>query len=543
MAKKELVALIERGYFPEELPPPFTTKPFASLVDKKLTDYRTKVDTKINAGWTNYCRHNLSRNGRIKRVLAICHPKHYFRLADLIQKNWTTIEKHIVSSKMTQTYPVWGNSEERALIRRYSLNHRPDKRAEVCLKARYLLKTDIERFFPSIYTHSIAWAIHSKSTIKEKLGKKSKKARLLGESIDYLVRGGQGGQTMGIPIGPDTSRVISEIVLSSVDHLMPKRFTYDGFHYVDDYEFAFNTKESANECFTSFYEALAEYELSPNLRKTHIYTLPYKHESEWLNALRGFVFVANGVERQKHNLQAFFDLLIQLSEKHEEDSVIKWAMAKLANIDFIYKKNWKFVINNVCNLVVNEPSSIEYALNLIHRFNKQSYPLYKLNLQKAFNEIIRNESSLRHSNYVAWAIWACIVFELKINSSNVKKLSRMEDVVVALLVLHAKKLKLLSGSGHRFNNWRPFMVSDELNGDKWLLSYEAKYKGWLPSYGIKDHIKSNTLFNYLRSNKVFFYDENALTAWKNTDFEKPVLPKFQEDYTDNKRKPILNLKY
>ena len=27
---------------------------------------------------------------------------------------------------------------------------------------KYILKTDIKNFYPSIYTHSIAWALHTK---------------------------------------------------------------------------------------------------------------------------------------------------------------------------------------------------------------------------------------------------------------------------------------------------------------------------------------------------------------------------------------------
>ena len=87
MAKKELVALLERGYFPEELPPPFSTKTFAALVESSLTNYRN-VDKKLGNKWTDYARHNFPRFGRIRRVLGVVHPKHFFRLADLIQKNW-----------------------------------------------------------------------------------------------------------------------------------------------------------------------------------------------------------------------------------------------------------------------------------------------------------------------------------------------------------------------------------------------------------------------------------------------------------------------
>ena len=48
----------------------------------------------------------------------------------------------------------------------------------------------------------------------------------------------------------------------------------------------------------------------------------------------------------------------------------------------------------------------------------------------------------------------------------------------------------------------------------WLLSYEARYKCWLPSYGVKDHISGHSLFNHLRAKKVFFYDEGEVMKWR-----------------------------
>jgi hypothetical protein len=50
------------------------------------------------------------------------------------------------------------------------------------------------------------------------------------------------GQTHGIPIGPDTSLVVAEILLSSVDQSMLNAHPdlISGFRYVDDYELSFS---------------------------------------------------------------------------------------------------------------------------------------------------------------------------------------------------------------------------------------------------------------------------------------------------------------
>ncbi|MFM6127183.1 MAG: hypothetical protein ACKPBV_00235 [Sphaerospermopsis kisseleviana] len=39
--------------------------------------------------------------------------------------------------------------------------------AYVAFQYKYLIKTDIKNFYPSIYTHSIPWALHKKDVIFE----------------------------------------------------------------------------------------------------------------------------------------------------------------------------------------------------------------------------------------------------------------------------------------------------------------------------------------------------------------------------------------
>lgn len=82
--------------------------------------------------------------------------------------------------------------------------------------SRYLLKADISQFYPSIYTHTIPWALHSKATAKA--GQRD--VELAGNVLDKELQACQHGQTKGIAIGPDTSLGIAELLLSPIDHRM-----------------------------------------------------------------------------------------------------------------------------------------------------------------------------------------------------------------------------------------------------------------------------------------------------------------------------------
>lgn len=56
----------------------------------------------------------------------------------------------------------------------------------------------------------------------KKFSKVNRRLDSLGNKLDYLVRQGQDGQTVGIPIGPDTSLVIAELLMHDVDKNLSK---------------------------------------------------------------------------------------------------------------------------------------------------------------------------------------------------------------------------------------------------------------------------------------------------------------------------------
>ncbi|WP_165363617.1 RNA-directed DNA polymerase, partial [Sphingobium cupriresistens] len=79
---------------------------------------------------------------------------------------------------------------------------------------RFVAKTDISRFYHSIYTHSIPWAFHGKAA--SKADRRANSANLFMNRLDLILRAGQDGQTIGIPVGPDASRYIAEVICTAI---------------------------------------------------------------------------------------------------------------------------------------------------------------------------------------------------------------------------------------------------------------------------------------------------------------------------------------
>lgn len=140
-------------------------------------------------------------------------------------------------------------------------------------------KFDIRRCFDSIYTHSISWAIKGKEYAKS--NKNSKET--FENKIDKLVQKSNWGETHGIPIGSEFSRIFAEIILQKIDQEVESRLEATNFkingnnikngvdfrirRYVDDF-FVFVNSEDVGKAILAEYESiLLKYKLFPNEEK------------------------------------------------------------------------------------------------------------------------------------------------------------------------------------------------------------------------------------------------------------------------------------
>src|SRR5882672_9405047 len=168
-----LFELLAKGYFPRELPPPFSTVAFAKAVAGASGIPVAFTGTGAPKS-TALCEHNMVRAGGLRRHLGIPNPINYTRLCDFVTCNWTNLKQCATRSPFSLTIPVDGNPE-RAISPKHTLDDRMSKRAEIRARSKFILRTDVNRFYPSIYTHSIPWAIHSKSVVKAAMAAKNLK--------------------------------------------------------------------------------------------------------------------------------------------------------------------------------------------------------------------------------------------------------------------------------------------------------------------------------------------------------------------------------
>ena len=98
-------------------------------------------------------------------------------------------------------------------------------------KYEYMVKFDISKCFSHIYTHSLAWAVKNKKYAKENTDDTHFEG-----ALDKLFRDFNHGETNGILIGPEVSRIYAEIILQRIDlNIIEKLSKLFNLNFNDDY--------------------------------------------------------------------------------------------------------------------------------------------------------------------------------------------------------------------------------------------------------------------------------------------------------------------
>lgn len=149
-------------------------------------------------------------------------------------------------------------------------------------KYAHLMRTDISHCFNHIYTHSIAWAIRGKEVAKNQ--RSDIFQELCENRLDVLMRQANYGETNGIVIGPEVSRIFAEIILQRTDvdlmlalkeHGLRLGTHYEIRRYVDDYFVYAHRKEDLEKIKSVMEDCLNVYKLHLNTSKTILYERPF----------------------------------------------------------------------------------------------------------------------------------------------------------------------------------------------------------------------------------------------------------------------------
>lgn len=498
----DIKSILAKGYFPKELPPPFVTTDLAN-------QYSSLPVTKARPSVCLRCSY--SKYATVRRAIAIPNPAHFVPLAKAVTDNWGAIDKHCRKSTISRTRPEAG--KERAVTGVHNLEELPSARAEIRTGAQYVVKADVENFYGSLYTHAIPWAFHTKTVAKADQGHtKSAKggAPLYGNVIDFASRNVQSGQTIGVPVGPDTSFIIAESVLCAADDIIQPELPRGvlGFRFSDDYEFACKSPSEAAEVLTVVQDALAEFELQVNPRKTSIVELPDILDTAWSHELAAFDLKATNPSVLNSQLLRYFSRAFVLVREYPGEPVLKYAVSRVSRLAPTSSSAEILIQRLVLQAAAVDPGTLHTALYIL--FNQRlTHPsiVDMSTLGRVLESIIQRHAPLQHGIDVAWALWGAIVFKVVLDDATVGSLERLTDPVAVLMALYAEEHGRLARK-LTCSQWETQTTRKDLFESKWLLVYEGVGKGWLkPKAG--DPAPSEPFFAAMRTKGISFLDTKA----------------------------------
>ena len=439
--------LLGHGMFNEKLPPFLTSESFFNYCIK---------GGKVPSGTPrDYVRFNGIRNNDVPRQYAIPTPFAYFDLCKLLSDNWDKICEHFETNTSNKEYKI-----SRTHIRKrkktksiFKMNYENWKEdgmveTEILIGKRYMVSADISNCFPSIYTHSISWAIAGKEVAKANKNNK----HLWYNKVDKFVRDMKNGETHGLLIGPHASNVLSEIILTSIDKNLSK---WDYIRHIDDYNCFVPTYEDAQKFLLDLNRELAVFGLVLNHKKTEIVELPTGIKEPWVFRLKApYLLIEKGQKTNKNEkklryptIRSYIEMSINLMKENGMNSaILNYAIKVLSKCNFT--KNAKnYFLKTVFHLSLIYP----YLIPLIDEYIFCKLSVSKDDISKISNLIFERGMEERNYEAVSYSLYFALKYDFEIDALDADEMLKSEDCVAMLVSHHlfekigdnqsAKKLK------------------------------------------------------------------------------------------------------
>lgn len=217
-------------------------------------------------------------NFSLRKIHSVSKEEYYDD--DLHCKLYSEKDDIEIASKEYKSLSSFFTYEDYSIMYKFFESHDFHKEEKKFAK---MVKTDISRCFDRVYTHSFAWAIFGKKFVKDNL--LDIKDRGFVNEFDLLMQKMNYNETNGIVIGPEFSRIFSEIILQKIDLniqnclldpslKLKNNLDYSIHRYIDDYFIFYNNDADLEKIKKVLINKLQEYNFFINDLKTEYFTKP-----------------------------------------------------------------------------------------------------------------------------------------------------------------------------------------------------------------------------------------------------------------------------
>lgn len=428
--KDELYSkLLTFGFFSEKLPPIFNSKSFAKHCIKRKEPYSL-----INY---DYIRYDTIRNINTPRQIGIPVPFAYDNLCREIRDNCDSIKEHFHKCTEQQKHVISRNhihlkKDEPLFKMNYDdWYNSGSPKDSIQIGMKYVVKADISTCFPSIYTHSLAWALVGKAEAKTN----SKNRGIWYNKIDNACRSMKSNETHGILIGPHSSNILSEIILCAIDRELSKKYLY--VRNIDDYTCYVESREKAGDFIRDLVHELSVYDLNLNHNKTIVETLPFLEDAKWVREINSFDLISSHGMYDYRYVKAFLDLALDLMKANGENAaILNYAIKVLSNKEltenaktYYYQK-----IEQLCLLY-------PYLIHLLDEYVFDHFSVPCNSIKEFSNYAFKSGYNSHNYEECCFSIYFAIRYRFEIEEiSEIVKLEEVDSCVFKLLYfLYLKK--------------------------------------------------------------------------------------------------------
>lgn len=454
--------LLGYGMFADKLPPIFSSETFY--------EFSNTISQPFNSQWKNYVYFESIRQNNIPRPLGIPNPLGYQQLCKALADNWDKIKEHFHKMTDDNAYKVSRlhirkEKDKKILFEMNYKNWRQDGSPEldILIGNKYLVKSDISTCFPSIYTHSIPWALVTKSVAKQNINNKSEWYN----QLDELCRKLRDGETHGLLIGPHASNLISEIILTCVD----KKLYDKGWRYlrnIDDYNCYVDSHENAEKFLTDLNEALREYDLPINYKKTLIQELPKAATNHWIRGLAAAIPTDENILIDFKMARSYLDTAISLMESNDNDaSILKYAIKVIAKRKLSNNAK-QYCLKTIEHYAVLYP----YLIILMDDFVFTPFEAEILDIQNFADIIFKDAIKTDNYELMYYSLFYAIKYNFNIMNFNIGYIINCSSCILKLLGWMYCKQKKDKESAKKIKEY-VLSIKDTDFEQNWILCYEV----------------------------------------------------------------------
>src|SRR5690554_664334 len=467
--------LFNKGFYPNDLPPEFSVVNGDNEFCKSFISLLPKFKEVKNKTTSNPCKISIPKNRFDRRWLFLPNPLHYLKLADTIASNWNEIEEFCSSSKLSAS-TIEIEEEGSHLFRKGPFNKSTRERISRSAGKKFVLIMDISNFYPSIYTHSLEWVFAGRRL----KGKERDNRDFIGVALDKDIRLSQSGKTNGILVGPETSRIISEIIGVYLDKkLIETKIDFSGTRYVDDYHLYFNSLADLEKAKTAIQSELNMLNLSTNESKTEVKNVPEVFEESWVRELTQFNFKGSDLEIQKQIISVFRYAFKVYNEK-AKSPVIKFLLAIIVGKNLELSEDSKILLLELLRHSMElDLRCSSRAFQILSKYDAFGTPKkYSLLFEKELFRV----SELGRTFETLWILHGYNKLDIVIPHSVVENCIKQNDILSMTMVLYMENRSLIDSTSkglvkkHIFNSISE--ENDPFLSEFWLPLYEGYKRGW-----------------------------------------------------------------